>query len=263
MLADLVPSREGVVRVERAGAGCNLILVCEHASHAMPAERHGLGLGPEARTAHIAWDPGALAVARALSRRLDATLISAECSRLIYDLNRPPEAAAAMPVKSELYDIPGNLAIDPDERLARTRALYLPFHETLHRLIAGRLALGRRPAIATIHSFTPVYFGQRREVELGIIHDADPGLAEAVLAATRAQGSGLRAKLNAPYDAADGVTHTLRLQATPYGLANVMLEIRNDLIATEEQQEAMAETLQPVLERALATLADEKLRAVT
>jgi len=107
--------------------------------------------------------------------------------------------------------------------------------------------------MVTIHSFTPIYMGQRRAVEFGVIHDADPTLARAVLAAALAQTS-LRAELNAPYSAADDVTHTLRLQATPYGLANVMLEIRNDLIATPAAQEAMAERLAPVLVQALVTL---------
>lgn len=48
------------------------------------------------------------------------------------------------------------------------------------------------------------------------------------------------------------MTHTLRLQATPYGLLNAMLEIRNDLIATPAAEEAMAAQLAPVIAAALA-----------
>jgi predicted N-formylglutamate amidohydrolase len=62
------------------------------------------------------------------------------------------------------------------------------------------------------------------------------------------------AALNAPYSAADGVTHTLRLQAVPYGLPNAMLEIRNDLIATPAAEAAMVDTLAPLLAAAVATL---------
>ena len=83
-----------------------------------------------------------------------------------------------------------------------------------------------------------------------MIHDADAGWPRAVLAEAQAR-TGLDSALNAPYSAADDVTHTLRLQATPYGLANVMLEIRNDLIATAAAEAAMAETLAPVLPAAL------------
>ena len=49
----------------------------------------------------------------------------------------------------------------------------------------------------------------------------------------------------------DDVTHTLRLHATPYSLPNAMLEVRNDLIATADAQQAMAETLAPVLNMGL------------
>lgn len=236
--------------IENASGLSPILLVCEHASNALPAPWGSLGLAPEQTRAHIAWDPGALGLARGLSARLDATLIHAPVSRLIYDCNRGPDMAGAMPARSEIHDIPGNAAITPAERLARTEAVYLPWANALHNLIAARIAVGRRPVIVTIHSFTPVYHGKPRAVEFGIIHDADPTLAKAVLAEAKAH-TRLDARLNEPYSAADDVTHTLRLQATPYGLSNVMLELRNDLIATVEAEAAMADLLAPVLSTAL------------
>lgn len=231
----------------------DVILVCEHASNAFPAPWGDLGLTAEQRRAHIAWDPGALGLMRGLAARLDATAISARVSRLIYDCNRAPDMAGAMPERSELHDVPGNAGLTAQARHDRCRAVYLPFQNALHTLIAERIALGRRPAILTIHSFTPVYFGKRRTVEFGVIHDADPRLARAIVAEAEAQTS-LVCGLNAPYSAADDVTHTLRLQATPYGLVNAMLEIRNDLIATAAGEETMADRLAPVLAAALASL---------
>jgi predicted N-formylglutamate amidohydrolase len=162
----------------------------------------------------------------------------------------------AMPAKSEVYEVPGNAAITPAERAARAAAIYVPFHDALHGLIAERIALGRRPVLVTIHSFTPVYFGQKRAVEFGVIHDADDRLARAILAGAEATSS-LACGLNAPYSAADDVTHTLRLHATPYGLANAMLEIRNDLIASPEAEQAMADRLAPVIAAALTDLKKE------
>ena len=226
-----------------------VLLVCEHASNALPALWGNLGLSPDQTRAHIAWDPGALGLARGLAQRLDATLIHAPVSRLIYDCNRAPDMPGAMPTRSEVHDIPGNAAISAAERLARTQAVYLPWANGLHSLIAARIALGRRPVIVTIHSFTPVFHGRPRAVEFGIIHDADPTLARSILAAS--PQTGLNAQLNEPYSAADDVTHTLRLHATPYGLQNAMLEIRNDLIATPQAEAAMADRLAPVLAAAL------------
>ena len=237
---------------ERAG---DVILVCEHASNALPQPWGDLGLTVAQREAHIAWDPGALGLMRGLAQRLDATCISATASRLIYDCNRAPDRPGAMPARSELHDIPGNAAISPAQRAQRAAALYIPFHDALHALIAERIALGRRPVILTIHSFTPVYFGQPRRVEFGVIHDADPTLAHAIVTEAEAR-TALKTGLNEPYSAADDVTHTLRLHATPYGLTNAMLEIRNDLIASPEAELAMADTLAPVLAAALTRRKD-------
>lgn len=237
--------------VENSDAGGQIVLVCEHASNAFPPPWGALGLTPDQQRAHVAWDPGALGLARGLARRLDAVLIHAPVSRLIYDCNRAPDMAGAMPARSEVHDIPGNAAISPAERAARTEAIYLPFHDRLHAEIMRRIALGRAPVLITVHSFTPVYFGLPRSVEFGVIHDADDRLARAILAAAQARG-GIRAELNAPYSAADDVTHTLRVIATPYGLPNAMLEIRNDLIATPDAEEAMADRLAPILREGLA-----------
>jgi predicted N-formylglutamate amidohydrolase len=119
-----------------------------------------------------------------------------------------------------------------------------------------RIARGLHPALITIHSFTPVYFGTPRTVEFGVIHDADDTLPRAILDAARARTT-LTSALNEPYSARDDVTHTLRLHATPYGLPNAMLEIRNDLIASPADQSAMAATLAPVLAAAMAALTPE------
>lgn len=243
-----------VVTVENAGGRSPVLIVCEHASNAFPAAFGSLGLSAADRRAHIAWDPGAVGLARALARRLDATLVAAHVSRLVYDLNRPPNAASACAETSEVYAIPGNRGLGPAERLLRTEAVYLPFHTALHDTLARRLATGRDTVMITIHSFTPVWHGRPRAVEIGIIHDTGDNFAKSVwreLAAT----SGHACALNEPYSAADGVTHTLKLHAVPYGLDHAMVEVRNDLIATPGAEEAMAETLARAIIAALASRA--------
>ncbi len=234
--------------IENGDAAGAVVLVCEHASNAFPPPwDDGLGLDADQRTAHIAWDPGALGVARGLAQELGAALIHATASRLIYDLNRPPHSPGAMPARSEIHDIPGNADLSPDQRLARARAHYIPFHAALAELLACRLAQGRQPVLITVHSFTPVYFGQPRAVEFGVIHDADDRLARAIAA----RDCGLLTRLNEPYSAADGVAHMLARHATPLGLPHAMLEIRNDLIATPQAQAEMAARLAPAIRAAI------------
>ena len=152
-----------------------------------------------------------------------------------------------MPARSEVHDIPGNADLPSSERLARTCAHYLPFHAALSELLACRLAQGQRPVLVTVHSFTPVYFGQPRAVEFGVIHDADDRLARAIAA----RDTGLNTSLNEPYSASDGVAHMLARHATPLGLPHAMLEIRNDLIATPEAQADMAARLAPAIQAAI------------
>ena len=60
-----------------------VLLVCEHASRYIPEELAQLGLDDAAAAEHIAWDIGALDLARELSARLDATLLVANYSRLL------------------------------------------------------------------------------------------------------------------------------------------------------------------------------------
>lgn len=239
------------VGIINPGAKGAVLLVCEHASRQLPARLGTLGLTDEALISHIAWDPGALAVAEALSGLLDATLIHQRFSRLAYDCNRPPEAAGAMPETSEIYAIPGNKALSQDERDLRTRGLYLPFHAAIDACIAERQARGRETVLVTMHSFTPVYMGLPRAVEVGILHDSDSRLADLMLENAK---PGPVVRRNEPYGPADGVTHTLIRHGLANGLPNVMIEVRNDLINTPESQMAMAQYLADAIRRSLPQL---------
>jgi predicted N-formylglutamate amidohydrolase len=225
------------------------LLVCEHACNHVPAQYHDLGLTRDVLNSHAAWDPGALAVAEHLAVFLDAVLVSSRVSRLVYDCNRPPESPGAMRDTSEVFEIPGNRHLDAAAKGERVKTVYEPFRDLLAETIKSA---DMPPALVTIHSFTPVYNGVPRQVELGILHDSDARLADAVLE-NAAEFTRLDTRRNAPYGAADGVTHTLKLHAQENGLLNVMIEIRNDLIATEDDQRGVARMLAGLLTAALAT----------
>ena len=239
--APLVVNRDGTSPV---------IVVCEHASCYFPPELNSLGLDAEARESHIAWDPGAMQVALGISRRLDAALVASQVSRLVYDCNRPPESAGAMPARSEVFDIPGNRDLGQADRNARIALVYEPFRASLAAVIAASEGAG---VIVTIHSYTPVYNGRPREVELGILHDSDARLADALLANAH-QHTTLQVRRNEPYGPQDGVTHTLLEHAVSTGLHNVMIEVRNDLIATPEAQAGVADMLSRLISSGLRDL---------
>ena len=71
--------------------------------------------------------------------------------------------------QSEIYPIPGNQELDEATREYRRRCLFTPFHSQLQTLIDERLAQGRPVRLVGIHSFTPVYHGQPRALEAGVL----------------------------------------------------------------------------------------------
>ena len=239
-------------RIYNASGQAPIILVCDHASRFIPTALDGLGLSADVARSHVAWDIGAFDLALELSAAFDAPLVASRISRLVYDCNRPPYAPNAMPTRSEVFDIPGNRGLSDTARTTRVQEVYEPFRNCLSGALdvqTVRLA-GGPVALVTVHSFTPTYHGKPRNVELGLLHDADPTLALAMMAEA-ASALALNTQLNAPYDASDGVTHTLKEHAIPRGLPNVMLELRNDLIAEHGRVARTAHGLAQLLERGL------------
>lgn len=230
-----------VERVNPQGKGPALI-ICEHASPEIPAAYGDLGLRPEDRYSHAVWDPGAHGLALKLAQALDAPLVAGRVSRLVYDCNRPPEALDAIPAKSELIEVPGNMGLDQAQRDQRCQTVYRPFCEAVQEVIAARKAQGLKTALITVHSFTPTYYGKHRAVEIGVLHDEDSRIADAMLSAATSLPH-RRIERNQPYGPADGVTHSLRIHGLAQGLANVMLEVRNDLITNDNEEGIMADEL--------------------
>ena len=240
---------QGAARILNSDGRSSVVLVCEHASSFIPDAFENLGVAEEFRQSHVAWDPGALAVAERMARNLDAKLVVSGVSRLVYDCNRPPEAPDAMPTRSEVVDIPGNADLSDAARAARVATFYEPFRA----LLAQTVSQTEAPVIVTVHSFTPVYHGKPRAVEIGVLHDADSRLADSMIANANGQ-TGAKVERNEPYGPEHGVTHTLREHALPGGHLNVMLEIRNDLIAAPERQAGMADMISAWVTNALQDL---------
>jgi predicted N-formylglutamate amidohydrolase len=248
MGTSLLEGEEAPALLVNGGGRSPYVLVCEHASNRLPKALGSLGLAESDLARHIAWDIGAEPVARRLSRLIDAPLVLQRYSRLAYDCNRPPDAPDAMPEISETTHIPGNRSLTSDDKLARTREIYRPFHATIADLLDRRAADGARSVVVTVHSFTPVYKGEPRAVELGVLHDRDSSLADQLITRFPA----VDARLNEPYGPQDGVLHTLNLHAAPRGLRHAMIEIRNDFLLDERGQVEWADRLSAALVHAAA-----------
>jgi predicted N-formylglutamate amidohydrolase len=222
-----------------------LILVCEHASRFIPAGLNDLGLSHEAAREHIAWDIGALALAEGLSRALGATLLAANYSRLLVDLNRPLQAPDSIPAQSEIYQVPGNRDLDEATREYRRQSLFEPFHSRLTDLIDERVAQGRTVRVVGIHSFTPVYHGQPRTLEVGVLFGKGVKYAQRLI-----DGLGrhpLKVAGNEPYKINPLGDMTVPVHGDARGLESVLIEVRNDLLRTPENVRRFTEYLAPLL----------------
>lgn len=222
-----------------------LILVCEHASRFIPAGLNDLGLSHEAAREHIAWDIGALALAEGLSRALGATLLAANYSRLLVDLNRPLQAPDSIPVQSEIFQVLGNRDLDEATREYRRQSLFEPFHSRLTDLIDERVAQGRTVRVVGIHSFTPVYHGQPRTLEVGVLFGKGVKYAQRLI-----DGLGrhpLKVAGNEPYKINPLGDMTVPVHGDARGLESVLIEVRNDLLRTPENVRRFTEYLAPLL----------------
>ncbi|MCP4383888.1 MAG: N-formylglutamate amidohydrolase [Hyphomicrobiales bacterium] len=228
------------------GAGAFVVL-CDHASSHLPRFYGSLGLTADDLTSHIAWDPGALGVARRMAAKLDAPLIWPNMSRLVIDCNRDPAAHDLITTETEGRAVPGNEALATNERERRLATVHAPYHAAIDACLSRRAATGRSSALLAVHSFTPLWHGESRPWQVGIVFGDDRRLADSVIAGLGNE-PGLTIGINQPYAPADRVYYTLARHRRRANLPAVMFEIRNDEIADQDGQQRWADRLSALLE---------------
>ncbi|MFW7267299.1 N-formylglutamate amidohydrolase [Gluconacetobacter sp. Hr-1-5] len=220
---------EAVQIVNPAGRSPYLLL-CEHASSFIPAEYGDLGLPLDERLRHIAWDIGAREVALSLAEHLDAPLVLGQVSRLVIDLNRPLHSDSSIPISSEVTEIPGNMALSPRQRQERQRRWFHPFHDLVGECLDRRMAAGQRTLLVGIHSFTPVFKGERRPWPAGILFGQARTYGRTFIRALSAS-SGCEVAENNPYQIEADEDYAVPVHGDARGIPACLVEIRQDLIA--------------------------------
>ncbi|HYH18799.1 MAG TPA: N-formylglutamate amidohydrolase [Azospirillum sp.] len=243
------------VSVLNAQGRAPVVLVCDHASSAVPRALDRLGLEEEQFARHIAYDIGAVEVTRRLSERFSAPAVLSGYSRLVIDLNRALEDPTAVPVVSDDVVIPGNRALDAEETRRRVDAFFTPYHDAVAAVIAAKRAQGQVPALLSIHSFTPEMRGVARPWHVGVLWDCDPRIPIPLIERLRADGRWVVGD-NEPYSGRNTLGGTVEMHATPAGLPNVLIEVRQDLISTPE---GCAQWAQVVGDALVPILADPNL----
>lgn len=225
-----------------------ILLTCDHAANTVPDTICGgdLGLAAADMARHIAYDVGAAGVTEMLADLLDAPAILSNFSRLVIDPNRGEDDPTLL---MKLYDgtiIPGNRHADLAEREHRLNTCYRPYHIAQAEMAARH----DNPLIVSIHSYTPQLNGYApRPWHIGILYGDDARYSTPLIARLE-QEPDLCVGENEPYGGhLEG--DSMDRHAIAHGRANTLIEIRNDLIETEDQQMAWAKRLAPILTEVL------------
>jgi predicted N-formylglutamate amidohydrolase len=201
---------------------------------------------------HRGWDPGALDVARSLSRSLAAPLVSATTTRLLVDLNRSPHNRAIFSAHTR--------DLSNDARAALIEHVHEPHWERVRRALDDALAAAGPPVVhVAVHSFTPRLDGRVRDFELGLLYDPARGIerrfALAWRSALRARAPSIRVRLNAPYRGnADGLTTAMRRErggCSDASYVGLELELNQRIVRTQGQRRALTRILAPSLREVL------------
>jgi predicted N-formylglutamate amidohydrolase len=173
-------------------------------------------------------------------------------SRLVADLNRSLEDPTVFPEESDGIPIPGNQAMSREERARRIHAIYTPYRATIDKMLHRFRERDVVPAFISIHSFTPQMAGRQRPWHIGLLWDKDPRIPVPLLRNLRARPEGFNVGDNEPYSGKHPADYTIDHHAEAAGLPHVSIEIRQDLVNTEQGAERWATILDEALRDILA-----------
>lgn len=242
--------------LHRPGGHPGTVFLCDHAGREIPDGYGDLGLPAAAFDRHIAYDIGAAELTRTLADAFDAPAVLGRYSRLFVDLNRGADDPTLIMKLSDGQIVPGNAKAGPDEFTKRIAMVHAPYHDEIARQIERGLALGLKPVLVSIHSFTPAWKGRARPWDVAILHaPRDRRLADLMLAELRAV-PGLCVGDNEPYSGALE-NDTLSRHGLDRGLPHVLIEVRQDLISEAGGAGRIAGIVAPCLKRSIAALTPE------
>lgn len=234
---------EDAYEVVRGGDAENLLIICEHASLRLPSpwswpEEDAWIVGT-----HWSFDLGAADLARDLARTLSCTAVLSRYTRLLIDPNRDLDSLTLCRGEAEGHAIRLNAAVDDDDRRRRITDYYAPYHRRIERALEAM----PQAAILSVHTFTPVYEGQVRTVEVGVLFDRHPDLAQDF--GREVRRGGWRTALNEPYSGQAGFAFSPELHAARHQRRCLELEIRQDLAVDQDRRPGLIAALEGAVRR--------------
>jgi len=225
------------------------VFTCEHATNRLPA---GFTEAPADRpflADHWGWDVGAADLARDLATRTGSCAVLSRFSRLVCDPNREPGQDDFVVTEVEGHALALNRDVDAAERRRRRARWFDPYHAAVDRALGVRRAAGPEVHLCSVHTFTPVWRGSPRALEVGVLFDAHDAHARSLRAALDREG--FATALNEPYSGHEGLIYAARRHGRAHGVVYLEIEVRQDLVDSPARARAVGERVA----RALAACA--------
>ncbi len=217
-----VSAPDEAVEHVRGAARSAVFLTCEHASQRLPGAWRWPARDERLLDTHWAYDLGARDLTIELARALDAAAVLARFTRLLVDPNREEGHADLCRAHAEGEPVLLNEGLEASERERRLHGYHRPYHAAVDAALGAVSA----PILLSIHSFTPSYQGEAREMELGVLFNRDERAAYAL-------GEALAARLprvayNEPWSGRAGLIYAAERHAERHGRIALELEVRQD-----------------------------------
>ncbi len=190
--------------------GAQLIITCEHAGNEVPEEFQHLFEGnPEILETHRGIDIGALELTNTISAMLEKEPYLNTVTRLLVDLNRSTQSPTLF------SEFTREQPLHVREKIFKN--YYQPHRKKIEEKINQVIANGEQAIHVGIHTFTPIWKNEEREVDVGFLFDPRSKVEQHFCYLWRHElskrSSELRLKKNEPYRGTmDGFTTYLRRQ---------------------------------------------------
>jgi len=210
-----------------------VVVTCEHAFNVLPDEyswtehdkRHFVD-------EHWGYDIGAFDMADALAKELKCVFVHSVYSRLLVDTNRSIVADTLFRKSGDGYILDLNKDMTYEEEQKRIKKYFLCYYEAI-RQVSTKV---NPDYILSIHSFTSMYEGQPRSLEVGVLYghestDFANDLNEGM------NNKGYRSEANKPYDGlkTQDVVKSLVSNKKGSNRQGITFEFRNDILANKEK----------------------------
>ena len=210
-----------------------LVLTCAHASNALP-EGYSWSENDQKYFAneHWAWDPAALKTAVDLASRLKVSLLHSLYTRLIADVNRDVTENDVFRRSGDGREVELNHDLTEEEEVKRVIIYHASYYHALKELSEKV----KPDFVVAIHTFTPLYEGKKRTLEIGVNFDKSDELGQRLYEGIKEKGYNV--EMNQPYSGKGNTGHAM------HSILNydekkerqgVYLEFRNDVLQDPER----------------------------